>query len=101
MDIIGKGIPQSAVSSGFENVNAGIVETARTDGISGLENAFELFSDSKLGAAGDLNLMPFVASVAEYPDPVVSLSQQSISSPDSDSSQQMLQTLQDSKFRPE
>lgn len=105
MEIIGKSIPhlQTAISSGFDNVTAGIAETVRAAGVSALDSTFELFSASKMGIASDANLLPAVANVAEYSDPITALSRQSNSSSQAASSSALplLQTMQNPKFAPE
>ena len=79
MEIIGRNIPQlqSAISSGLDNVKSGIAESVKASGIAALEDTFQIFSTSNLGAATDTYLLPAVANVAEYSDPIIALEQTS------------------------
>jgi hypothetical protein len=104
MEIIGRNIPQlqSAISSGLDNVTSGITESVKASGISALEDTFQVFSTSNMGTATDTYLLPAVANVAEYSDPITSLSKQSTGSSETAApSLPLLQTMQNPKFAPE
>ena len=104
MEIIGRNIPQlqSAISSGLDNVTSGIAESVKASGISALEDTFQIFSTPNVGTATDTYLLPAVANVAEYTDPITALSKQSTSSSETAaSSLPLLQTMQNPKFAPE
>src|SRR6185436_10240772 len=104
MEIIGRNIPQlqSAISSGLDNVKSGIAESVKASGIYALEDTFQIFSTSNLGTATDTYLLPAVANVAEYSDPITALNKQATSSTaGAYSSLPLLQTMQNPEFAPE
>lgn len=104
MQVLGRNLPsiQTAINSGFENVTAGITEVASHSGISALDSAFDSFSETRFGAAADVDLMPAVSVNAEYPGPIEAFN--NLASDNSDLSKErmeVLQTLKDPAFRPE
>lgn len=104
MEILGRNIPQlqGAISSGFDNVSAGIAETVKAAGVSAIEDTFQIFSTANMGISADADLLGAVANVAEYPDPIAALATQSnTSSEAASSSLPLLQTMQNPKFAPE
>lgn len=105
MQVLGRNLPniQNAINTGFENVASGITEVATQSGVSALDSAFELFSESRFGAAANVNGLPAVAATAEYSDPVEAFG---TLQPDNGSllpaeTTEMMQFLKDPGFRPE
>jgi hypothetical protein len=72
MEIIGKSVPslQNAIASGFESVASGIQQSTQVKGPEAITSAFEIFSASPLGTLGSPELLPAVADVAQFPEPV-------------------------------
>jgi hypothetical protein len=70
MEKLANSVPQlqESIVSAYETVTAGIAENVKSSGIAGLDNTFEIFSDSNL-ISGDFNSFQTVSEPAGYPDP--------------------------------